>query len=109
MEKTFQVKDEFINSRLDRWFKRVISDVPQSFIEKNLRKGKIKVNNKKQKSSYKLKKNDLVIVYDINFPNITLKKSLSYYKPSKRELHHSSSLFISLKAFQLSSNFCRSS
>ena len=39
MKKNFLVKDEFINSRLDRWFRRNVSDVPQSFIEKNIRKG----------------------------------------------------------------------
>ena len=46
--------------RLDRWFKKNISNAPQSLIEKNIRKGNIKINNKKEKSSYKLKKNDKV-------------------------------------------------
>ena len=32
--KKFLVEDDFINTRLDRWFKRKIHDVPQSFIEK---------------------------------------------------------------------------
>ena len=94
MKKIYPIKSDFVNARLDRWFKKNVCQVPQSFIEKNIRKGKIKVNNKKQKSSYKLKNNDLVILYDVNFPNITLKKLPSFYKPSKKELHHSSSLFI---------------
>jgi len=49
MKKFFYVTDKDINSRIDRWFKRNVSDVPQSLIEKNLRKGHIKVNNKKKK------------------------------------------------------------
>ena len=45
MKKTFLIKDDFVNLRLDRWFKKNISDVPQSLIEKNIRKGNIKINN----------------------------------------------------------------
>ena len=76
MKNSFQVKDEYINSRLDRWFRRNISNVPQSFIEKNIRKGKIKVNNTKQKSSYKLKKNDYVIILNLNIEESKNKKIL---------------------------------
>ena len=65
MKKFFLIKDEFVNSRLDRWFKRNIHDVPQSLIEKNLRKGNIKVNNKKKTSSYKLQKNDQVNLFNL--------------------------------------------
>ena len=61
MKKTFLVKEDYINTRLDRWFRRNISEVPQSLIEKNIRKGNIKVNNKKEKSSYKLKNIDEII------------------------------------------------
>ena len=49
MKKFFLIKPDFINSRLDRWFRRNICDVPQSLIEKNIRKGNIKINNKKKK------------------------------------------------------------
>ena len=42
--------------RIDKWIKTHIINIPQSLIEKNLRIGKIKVNKKKIKSSYKLKK-----------------------------------------------------
>ena len=67
MKKTFFVNKDFINARLDKWFKINIFDVPQSLIEKNIRKGKIKVNNKKKKSSYKLQIKDEVEIYDLNF------------------------------------------
>ena len=71
MRKTFLIKEDSSNSRLDRWFKRNVFNAPQSLIEKNLRKGNIKVNNKKNRSSYKLKINDLILVQNINFtPNL---------------------------------------
>ena len=66
MKKFFLVKADFDNTRLDRWFKKNICSVPQSLIEKNIRKGNIKVNGRKKKSSYKrvsvAKKKDLVKV-----------------------------------------------
>ena len=67
MRKIYKIKIDYAETRLDRWFRKNISQVPQSLIEKNLRKGKIKVNYKKVKSSYKLQKNDQVILYDITF------------------------------------------
>ena len=75
MKKIYTIKDDYLETRLDSWFKKNISEVPQSLIEKNLRKGKIKVNHKKVKSSYKLQKNDQVILYDIVFS--TQKKNKS--------------------------------
>ena len=61
MKKIFLVKYDYINSRLDRWFKKNVCDVPQSLIEKNIRKGNIKINYKNEKSSYKLKEKDQII------------------------------------------------
>ena len=52
MKKTYLVDHNLVNSRLDRWLKKNVCVVPQSLIEKNIRKGKIKINNKKYKSSY---------------------------------------------------------
>ena len=70
MKKLYFINDEFANSRIDRWFRKTICDVPQSLLEKNIRKGNIKVNNKKPKSSYKLNKGDQISVYNINFLKI---------------------------------------
>ena len=67
MKNLFLIKDDYVNSRLDRWFRRNVYDVPQSLIEKNIRKGNIKVNKKKRNSSYKLQKSDKVTLYNINF------------------------------------------
>ena len=90
----FLVEEDFINTRLDRWFKKKVYDVPQSFIEKNLRTGNIKVNKKKNKSSYRLQKNDQIIVSDFKFVQSINKKIKYNYKPTKKELSFSSSIFI---------------
>ena len=94
MKKVYTVSTEFINTRLDRWFRKSVCNVPQSLIEKNLRKGKIKVNNRKIKSSYKLNKGDKIILFDITF---TTAKSINYsnsYEPTKKDLSYSSKIFI---------------
>ena len=44
MKKIYTITTDFTNSRLDRWFRKNVCDVPQSLIEKNIRKGYIKVN-----------------------------------------------------------------
>ena len=67
MKKIYSVGFDFVNTRLDRWFKKIVCNVPQSLIEKNLRKGNIKINNKKIKSSYKLQEKDQIILYNSSF------------------------------------------
>ena len=63
--------------RIDRFLRNHLGDIPQSFIEKNLRNGKIKLNKKKIKSSTKVKINDKVELYNIeikqNFKQIKKK------------------------------------
>ena len=81
MKKTYKVESLSTDMRIDRWIKNNIAKIPQSLIEKNLRNGKIKVNNKKVKSSYKIKNNDQVDLYRLNFKNIILQKKIKY-KPS---------------------------
>ena len=39
MKKSFIVTDEFDKSRLDRWFRRNLYSIPQSLLEKTIRKG----------------------------------------------------------------------
>ena len=74
MKKTYQIENDSVDSRLDRWFKRKISKVPQSLIEKNLRKGNITVNGKKEKSSYKLQNKDIVTLHNLNFTSSKINK-----------------------------------
>ena len=86
MKKIFVIKSDYVNSRLDRWLRRNISDVPQSLIEKNLRKGNIKVNNKKRKSSYKLLLDDQISLFNINFKVTKEINKKIDYKATKRDL-----------------------
>ena len=67
MKKSYSVDYNFVNTRLDRWIRKNVCEIPQSLIEKNIRRGKIKINNKKKKSSYKLEKNDQITLYNFNF------------------------------------------
>ena len=94
MKKTFLINTNEENSRLDRWFKRSVCNVPQSLIEKNIRKGKIKVNNKIKKSSYKLKVNDEVKIFNINYSSTKLNKVQNKYIATKKEISKSSEMFI---------------
>jgi len=94
MKKIYPITDDFIDARLDRWFKKKIFNIPQSYIEKNLRKGKIKVNDKKVKSAYKLKTNDSVSIFDLIFSPDKNKKIIKKYIPNKNELSKSSEMFI---------------
>ena len=93
-KKNFLVDQDFIHTRIDRWFKKNICHVPQSLIEKSLRKGNIKINNVKIKSSYNLKKDDVITIKNITFKVDTNKKNLERYIPRTDELKSSHYLFI---------------
>ena len=55
MKKIIKIDNNFVNVRLDKWIKNFYNSLPQSLIEKNLRLGKIKVNQKKLKVLINLK------------------------------------------------------
>ena len=55
------------NMRFDRWLRNKLGNLPQSLIEKSLRSGKIKVNKKKIKSSFKVKADDKVDLFNFDF------------------------------------------
>jgi 23S rRNA pseudouridine955/2504/2580 synthase len=81
----FKIEEDFENIRLDKWFKKKIKPLPQSLIERTLRKGKILVNGKKVKSSYKIQINDEIKIYaDIDNDDKIIKKKFSYL-PSKKD------------------------
>ncbi len=94
MKKNFTVKESFNNFRLDKWFRKNVCDVPQSLIEKSIRKGKIKVNKKTKKSSYRITKNDIITIYDINFKLDKNKKRKEKYIATKSDISSTSSIFI---------------
>ena len=74
--KSFIVNKDFEGSSVDRFLKKQFPDIPQSLFEKNLRKKNITVNNKKVKSLFKLKIDDIINIY------IQLKKKTSLGKKS---------------------------
>jgi len=94
MKKFFSVDNDFVNSRIDRWFKRKICEVPQSLIERSLRKGDIRVNYNKIKSAYKLKKEDKILVKNLNFTNNKNIHKKYIYKPTKKDFSESTNMII---------------
>tara|TARA_B000000609_G_scaffold126163_1_gene100094 strand:- start:249 stop:1148 length:900 start_codon:yes stop_codon:yes gene_type:complete len=86
MRKSFIVDEDFNDSRLDRWFKQKVINLPHSLIEKIIRQNKIKVNKKKIKSSHRLRTGDVVEVFDINkFKPIDNNEKIKYL-PKKKEI-----------------------
>jgi len=86
MPKTFTVEKDYHNSRFDRWFKAKVINLPQSLIEKIIRKNKIKINRKKPKTSYRLQLGDIVEIYDISKFKISDRPQILKYKPSRKEV-----------------------
>ena len=77
MNKSFIVDSTCNNMRLDRWLRNELGKIPQGLIEKNLRLGKIKINKKKAKSSFKIKTNDKIDIFNFIYKeNILQKKKL---------------------------------
>jgi len=85
MIEKFKVHKDFHNSRFDRWFKKKIINIPQSLLEKIIRKKKVKVNKKIIKRSYRVQENDTVEVFGLSKiqKNIQIKKKK--YIPSSKE------------------------
>ena len=81
----FKIEEDFENVRLDKWFKKKVKPLPQSLIERTLRKGKILVNGKKAKSSYKIQINDEIKIYaDIDNDDKIIKKKIFIFTLKKR-------------------------
>ena len=76
MVEVIKIDVSSVGLRIDRWIKNNLSKIPQSLIEKDLRNGKIKINNKKVKSSYKLKLFDQIYLYNISYKNLSKKKKI---------------------------------
>ncbi len=67
MKKSYIVDYSYKGIRIDKWIRNNLGNFPQGLIEKNLRKGKIKLNKKKIRSSTKLNLNDTIDVFKIKF------------------------------------------
>ena len=93
MKKTYTVDATFNDMRLDRWIRNILGNIPQGLIEKNLRFGKIKLNNKKVKSSIKVKTSDQIDLYDFKFKETILQKKIKF-EPSKNIIKANEELII---------------
>ena len=86
MPQKVTVKQDYHNSRFDRWFKANVLNLPQSLIQKILRLNKVKVNRKKVKSSYRVQSGDIVEIYDISKFKVSDRSKIIKYKPSRKEV-----------------------
>lgn len=66
MEKIFKVKKDFNNTRIEKWFKINVLDLPNSLISKVIRKKQIKINDKKISSSKRVFTDDIIKVFNIS-------------------------------------------
>ena len=86
MPKLFTVNNDYHDSRFDKWFKKNVIDIPHSLIEKIIRQNKVKVNNKRTKSSYRVQEGDIIQIFEISKIKPTKKNTKIKYKPNKKEL-----------------------
>ena len=93
MKKSYIIDSKQNHMRIDRWIRNNINNMAQGFIEKSLRNGKIKLNNKKVKSSTKVKTNDLINLFDINYKEKIQNKKEKFI-PSKNILKENEKLII---------------
>ena len=82
MKKSFTVDSTCNDMRIDRWTRLKIGKIPQSLIEKYLRAGKIKINKRKVKSSTKVKTNDIINFFNLDFKETIVQKKIKF-EPSK--------------------------
>ena len=59
MPKSYTVMNDFHDSRLDRWFKLNVINLPHSLVEKIIRQNKVKVN-KKKKLNHPIESNQVI-------------------------------------------------
>ena len=93
MKKSYIVDSTCNDMRIDRWIRHVLGKIPHSLIEKNLRAGNIKLNKKKIKSSIKVKTNDKIDLFNINFKE-NLKQKKIRFEPSKKVVKSNEDLII---------------
>ena len=93
MIKSYIVDSTYNNMRLDRWLRNIIGNIPQSLIEKSLRSGKVKINKKKVKSSFKVKTNDKIDIFNLNFKQNLIQKKKTF-NPSNEIIKSNEDLII---------------
>ncbi|MBD1157552.1 RNA pseudouridine synthase [Pelagibacterales bacterium SAG-MED20] len=93
MKKLFNVDSTFNTMRIDRWIRNNLGNFPQGLIEKSLKNGKVKINNKKVKSSHKIKTGDTINLFNFNFKETLIQKTIKF-KPSKEIIKENEDLII---------------
>ena len=82
MKKSYTVDSTCNDMRIDRWLRLKVGKIPQGLIEKYLRSGKIKINKKKVKSSTKVKTDDVINSFIVDFKETIVQKKIKF-EPSK--------------------------
>ena len=93
MPRLFKIDKLSNGMRIDRWIKNNVAKLPQSLIEKELRKGNIKLNAKKVKSSIKIKYKDEIKFYNLNYKSDN-KEFTKNFIPSPKAIKKNESLII---------------
>ena len=93
MKKSFNVVSTFNGMRIDRFIRNKLGNFPQGLIEKSLKNGKIKLNDKKVKSSQKVKTEDIVNVFNFNFKETIVQKTIKFV-PSEEIVKENEDLII---------------
>ena len=93
MKKIINVDSTFNGMRIDRFIRNHLGKIPQGLLEKNLRNGKIKLNNKKIKSSLKVCTGDQLNIYNLNFEE-KFKTTKKNFIPNKEIIKENEELII---------------
>ena len=93
MEKSFKVDSTFNSMRIDRFIRNKLGKFPQGLIEKSLKNGKIKLNDKKVKSSQKVKTGDIVNTFNFDFKETIVQKTIKFI-PSEEIVKENEDLII---------------
>ena len=93
MKKTLNVEKTFNDMRIDRLIRNLLGKIPQGLIEKSLRNGKIKLNNKKVKSSKKVFYGDKINLFNFTYEEKIIQKKIKY-NPSNEVIKENENLII---------------
>ncbi len=93
MKKSIYVEKSHDDMRIDRFIRSHLGKMPQGLIEKNLRNGKLKLNQKKVKSSQKVKAGDKLNIYNFNFEKKN-EQNKTKYNPSNEIIKENEDLII---------------
>ncbi len=93
MRKSISVDSTSNNMRIDRWIRNNLGKFPQALIEKSLKSGKIKLNDKKVKSSHKVKTDDKIFLFNFNFKETIIQKKIKFL-PSEEIIKENEDLII---------------